>query len=74
MCFFNFSLFLHNLVRQLEKARAASQFARQTNNNDTIATSMNNNQQSATNDFNENIFLKPKRFKNILNNSNTNSS
>lgn len=68
---------IESQIRQLEKARAASQFARQTNN-DTITTTMNNNnnnQQSATNDFNENIFLKPKRFKNILNNnSNTNSS
>jgi hypothetical protein len=68
----------------LEKARAASQFARQSSELMPMSSSsmnLENNNNNQTNilttstDYNENLFLKPtKRFKNILSNNNNNNN
>jgi hypothetical protein len=61
---------MHFKVRQLEKARAANQFARQSNEI-MINTNVNS---SDNNDMTENYFLKPKRFKNVSNQNNSSAS
>jgi len=61
---------IENQIRQLEKARAANQFARQSNEI-MINTNVNS---SDNNDMNENYFLKPKRFKNVSNQNNSSAS